>query len=190
MAVSPEYLALLRTGVRSSPEWKEAWDRINDYLIALNMPPNVDRELILLNSFERAITRKREEPLVPATQLAFEEAQKTLDHSLGHFVHEEVPEERRSIEERVRLYLVENIDRGLLKKEQLSEQVQQALKEVRLQPAPRLQSASITPKPLEFSSVGKALIRAADKLSPIGANRVLGWVIGLIILGILIYLSL
>jgi len=190
MAVSPEYLALLRTGVRSSPEWKEAWDRINDYLIALNMPPNVDRELILLNSFERAIARKREEPFAPATQLAFEEAQKTLDHSLGHFVHEEVPEERRSIEERVRLYLVENIDKSLLKKEQISEQVQQALKEVRLQPAPRLQGASITPKPLEFSRAGKAIIRAADKLSPIGANRVLGWVIGLIILGILIYLSL
>jgi hypothetical protein len=190
MAVSPEYLTLLRTGVRSSPEWKEAWDRINDYLNALNMPSNMDRELILLTSFERAIARKRHEPFVPATELAFEEAQKTLDHSLGHFVHEEVPEERRSIEERVRLYLVENVDRGLLKKEQVSEQVQQALREVRLQPAPRSQSASITPKPIEFSRVGKALIHAADKLSPLGANQVLGWVIGLIILGILIYLSL
>jgi hypothetical protein len=182
MAVSPEYLTLLRIGVRSSPEWKEAWDRINDYLNALNMPSNMDRELILLTSFERAIARKRHEPFVPATELAFEEAQKTLDHSLGHFVHEEVPEERRSIEERVRLYLVENVDRGLLKK--------QALREVRLQPAPRSQSASITPKPIEFSRVGKALIHAADKLSPLGANQVLGWVIGLIILGILIYLSL
>ena len=38
MAISPEYVGLLQIGIRSSSEWTEAWDRINDYLDALKAP--------------------------------------------------------------------------------------------------------------------------------------------------------
>jgi hypothetical protein len=191
MAISPEYLALLRVGIDSSPEWKEAWERINDYLDALRTPDSVDRELILLTSFERAIIRKRQQPGAPATELAFEEAQKTLDVALRHLISEAVSEDRRSVEQRIRLYLTENIDGNLLgRTEELSEEVRQALREVRLQSAPNLQLASITARPLEFSAPGKRLISLAAKLSPLGANGILGWVIGLAILGVLIVTSL
>ncbi len=191
MAISPEYIALLRVGIRSSPEWKEAWDRINDYLDALKTPESVDRELILLSSFERAITRKRQEPFTPATELAFDEVQKNLDHSLRHLIDDGVSEDRRLIEQRVRLYLTENVDGNILgRTEELSEEVLQALREVKLQSAPNLQLASITPRPLELSSPGKRFVSLAEKLSPIGANRIVGWVIGLAILGLLVFASL
>jgi hypothetical protein len=191
MAISPEYIALLRVGIRSSPEWKEAWDRINDYLDALKTPESIDRELILLSSFERAIARKRQEPFTPATELAFDEVQKNLDHSLKHLIDEGVSDERRQIEQRVRLYLTENVDGNILgRTEELSEEVLQALREVKLQAAPNLQVASITARPLELSSTGRGFVSLAAKLSPIGANRIIGWVIGLAILGLLVFASL
>jgi hypothetical protein len=191
MAISPEYLALLRIGIGASPEWKEAWERINDYLDALKTPDTVDRELILLSSFERAIARKRRQPSTSATELAFEEAQKTLDFALGHLIDEGVSEDRRSVEQRVRLYLTENADGNFLgRADEMSEEVRHALREVRLQAAPNLQVASITARPLEFSLPGKRLISLAEKLSPLGANRVVGWVIGLAILALLVFGSL
>jgi hypothetical protein len=191
MAISPEYIDLLRVGISSSPEWKEAWERINDYLDALKTPYDIDRELVLLSSFERAIARKRDQPFTPATQLAFEETQKTLDHSLGHLIGEDVLGERRSVEERVRLYLTEHVDGNLLnRQDEISADVLHALREVKLQAAPNLQVASITPKPLEFSNAGKTFIRIAEKFSPLGANRVVVWLVGLVLLGILIFGSL
>ncbi|HYY31468.1 MAG TPA: hypothetical protein VE860_26235 [Chthoniobacterales bacterium] len=191
MAISSEYIALLRLGIDSSPEWKEAWERINDYLDALKTPDSVDRELILLTSFERAIVRKRRQPDVPATALVFEETQKTLDEALQHLINEGVSEDRRSVEQRIRLYLTENVDGNLLgRTEELTEEVRQALREVRLQPAPNLQLASIVARPLEFSGPGKRLISLAERLSPLGANRILGWVICLAILGALVVTSL
>jgi len=191
MAISPEYIALLRGGISFSSEWKEAWERINDYLDALRTSYDFNWELVLLSSFERAIARKRDQPFTPATELVFEETQKILDHSLGHLVSEKVPGDRRSVEERVRLYLTENSDGNVLNRQgQISADVLQALREVRLQAAPNLQIASITPKPLEFSPVGKAFIRLAEKLSPIGANRIIAWVIGLALLGFLVFASL
>jgi hypothetical protein len=191
MAISPEYIALLRIGIGSSPEWKEAWERINDYLDALRTPDTVDRELILLSSFERAIVRKRRQPFTPATELAFEEAQKTLDSAFRHLIDEGVSDDRRSVEQRVRLYLTENVDGNLLGRTgEMSEEVQQALREVRLQAAPNLQMASITAHPLEFSSSGKKLIALAEKLSPLGSNRIVAWLIGLVILGLLVVGSL
>ena len=124
---------MLRIGIGSSPEWKEAWERINDYLDALRTPDTIDRELILLSSFERAIVRKRSQPFTPATELAFEEAQKTLDYALRHLIDEGVSEDRRSVEQRVRLYLTENADGNFLgRTEEMSEEVRQALREVRL----------------------------------------------------------
>ena len=191
MAISPEYIALLRVGIRSSPEWKEAWDRINDYLDALKTPESVDRELILLSSFERAIARKRQEPFTAATELAFDEVQKNLDHSLSHLIDQGVSDDRRLIEERVRLYLTENVDGNILgRTEELSEEVVQALREVKLQAAPNLQVASITARPLELSRSGKGFVSVAAKLAPIGASRILGWIIGLAILGLLVLGSL
>jgi hypothetical protein len=191
MAISPEYIALLRIGIGSSPEWKEAWERINDYLDALRTPDTVDRELILLSSFERAIVRKRRQPFTPATELAFEEAQKTLDYAFRHLIDEGVSEDRRSVEQRIRLYLTENVDGNVLgRTDEMSEEVRQALREVRLQAAPNLQVASITARPLEFSSPGKTLIALAEKLSPLGANRFVAWTIGVVILGLLVFASL
>jgi hypothetical protein len=123
--------------------------------------------------------------------LAFEEAQKTLDFALGHLIDEGVSEDRRSVEQRVRLYLTENVDGNFLgRADEMSEEVRNALREVRLQAAPNLQVASITARPLEFSSPGKALISLAEKLSPLGANRTVGWMIGLAILGLLVFASL
>jgi hypothetical protein len=72
----------------------------------------------------------------------------------------------------------------------MSEDVRHALREVRLQSAPNLQVASITARPLEFSSSGKKLISLAEKLSPLGGNRFVGWGIGLAILGLLIFASI
>ena len=180
MAISPEYVGLLQIGIRSSSEWTEAWDRINDYLDALKAPDSVDRDLILLSSFERAIARKRREPFTPATELAFEETQKTLDHALRHLVDQSVPEDRRLVEQRVRLYLTENVDGSLLgRTEELSEEVLQALREVKLQAAPNLQVASITPRPrLNSRSVGSVCIATLNNVSP-GTNMItrsgVGW---------------
>ncbi|MBV9671903.1 MAG: hypothetical protein JO076_03650 [Verrucomicrobia bacterium] len=190
MGISAEYVTLLRVGIQTSPEWKEAWERINDYLDALKTPDSIDRELILLTSFENAIARKREEPFAPATELAFEETQKTLDSSLGHLIGKEVPDNLRSVEERVRLYLTENIDGSLLNQEdQISEEVLQALREVRLRPVPGLQIASVTSRPLDLSDFGKRIMRLAAKLSTAGANRLLMWSIVLLLFTLLIYSS-
>src|SRR3982074_3855314 len=94
-----EYLTLLQVGINASPEWKEAWDRINDYLDALKVPEDVDRQLVLLSSFEQAIARKRQEPFTPATQLAFEETQRVLDQTLGHLFVSGGPRDRSSVED-------------------------------------------------------------------------------------------
>jgi hypothetical protein len=45
MGISPEYLGLLRASINSSAEWKQAWERTNDYLDALRIPADLEREL-------------------------------------------------------------------------------------------------------------------------------------------------
>src|SRR3984957_7761819 len=114
MGISPEYLGLLRASINSSPEWKQAWERTNDYLDALRIPADLEGELLLLTSFERAIARKRKEPSVSATELAFDEAQKALDATLGDLISAKVPADRRSVEERVRLYLMQPTQNSVL----------------------------------------------------------------------------
>src|SRR5258708_21301514 len=107
MAISAEYLTLLRVGINASPEWKEAWDRINDYLDALKVPEDVERQLVLLSSFEQAIARKRQKPFTPATQLAFEETQRALDQALGHLIGPGGLPDPKSVAKRNRLCLTE-----------------------------------------------------------------------------------
>jgi hypothetical protein len=190
MAVSSQYIELLQAGINSSPEWKEAWERINDYLDALKTAPGRQRELITLTGFEQAIERKRAEPFTPATQLVFEETQKILDGSLGYLIGEDTPEHRRHIEERVRLYLTETVGQSVLgESDRMSPEIVDSLREVKLKVSPDLQAESLTPKPLEFNSVGQRLIAFAKQLSPVGANRVMVWIIVLIIVAVLIYVS-
>lgn len=190
MAISSQYIALLRVGIHSSPEWKEAWDRINDYLDALRAPEGLDRELILLSSFERAITRKRVEPSAPATELVFDETQKILDHSLGPWIDEKMPSDRRSVEQRVRLFLTETSNGSIFPEgDCLSGEIIEALKEVKLQASPQLQVASVTPRPIELSAVGAWIVGLAKKLSPFGSNRAIAWCIGLAIICLLVFAS-
>ena len=191
MAISPEYLGLLRSGINSSPEWKQAWERTNDYLDALRVPADLERELLLLTSFERAIARKRKEPSISATELAFEEAQKALDATLGDLISEKVPLERRSVEERVRLYLMQPTQNSVLSpRNRLSDDVLEALREVRLEAVPRLQQAAITPRPFALNTAGERLAALAGKFSFLGSNRILAWFVGLCLVGLLIYMSL
>lgn len=190
MAISSEYVALLRIGINSSPEWKEAWDRINDYLDALRTSEGLDRELILLSIFERSIARKRQEPFTPATELVFDETQKILDRSLGHLIDEKVPSHRRSVEQRVRLFLTETSNGSSFPEEDvLSGDILEALKEVKMQPSPRLQVASVTPRPFEFTAVGATIVSLSQRLSPVGSNRAIAWCIGLAIIGLLVFAS-
>ena len=190
MAISSQYVEHLRIGIHSSPEWKEAWDRMNDYLGALRLPEGLDREPILLSSFERAIARTRQEPSTPATELVFDETQKILDRSLGHLIDEKVPPDRRSVEQRVRLFLTEPPDGKILPEEgALSGEVLEALKEVRLRTSPHLQVASVTPRPFEMTALGANLVRLAAALSPFGANRIIAWCAGLAIIGLLVFAS-
>ena len=191
MAISPEYLGLLRSSINSSPEWKQAWERTNDYLDALRVPADLERELLLLTSFERAIARKRKEPLTSATELAFEEAQKALDATLGDLISEKVPVERRSLEERVRLYLIQPTQNSVLSpRNRLSDDVLEALREVRLEAVPRLQQAAITPRPFALNTAGERLATLAGKFAFLGSSRILAWLVGLCLLGLLIYMSL
>jgi hypothetical protein len=191
MAISPEYLGLLRSSISSSPEWKQAWERTNDYLDALRAPADLERELLLLTSFERAIARKRKEPSTSATELAFEEAQKALDATLGDLISEKVPLDRRSVEERVRLYLIQPTQNSALSpRSRLSDDVLEALREVRLEAVPRLQQAAITPRPFALNTAGERLAALAGKFSFLGSNRILAWLVGLCLVGLLIYMSL
>ena len=191
MAISPEYLGLLRSSINSSPEWKQAWERTNGYLDALRVPADLEREFLLLTSFERAIARKRKEPLTSATELAFEEAQKALDATLGDLISEKVPLERRSVEERVRLYLMQPTQNSVLSpRNRLTDDVLEALREVRLEAVPRLQQAAITPRPFALNTAGERLAALAGKFSFLGSNRIVAWLAGLCLLGLLIYMSL
>ena len=191
MAISPEYLGLLRASINSSPEWKQAWERTNDYLDALRIPADLERELLLLSSFERAIARKRKEPSTPATELAFDEAQKALDATLADLISEKVPADRRSVEERVRVYLMQPTQNSVLSPgNRLSNDVLAALRDVRLEAVPRLQQAAINPRPFALNSAGERLASLAGKFSLLGSNRILAWIVGLCLLGLLIYMSL
>jgi len=191
MGISAEYLAILRAAINAAPEWKEAWERSNAYLDALQIPNNLERELMLLSSFERAIARKRREPDVSATELAFDETQRSLDGVLDNFVSTKVPLERRSVEQRVRLYLTQPTLGSLLSpKGAFSKDVMQALREVRLEAVPRLQQAVITPRPFELNSAGERLAALAAKFSSLGSNRILAWGIGLCLFALLVYMSL
>jgi hypothetical protein len=191
MAISPEYLGLLRASINSSPEWKEAWERTNDYLDALRVPADLERELLLLTSFEGAIARKRKESSTSATELAFDEAQKALDATLGDLISDKVPADRRSVEERVRLYLVQPTQNSVLSpRNRLSDDVLTALREVRLEAVPRLQQAAITPRPFVLNTAGERLAALAGKFSLLGSNRILAWLLGLCLVAILIYMSL
>jgi hypothetical protein len=191
MAISPEYLGLLRASISSSPEWKQAWERTNGYLDALRVPSDLERELLLLTSFERAIARKRKEPAISATELAFDEAQKALDATLSDLISPKVPADRRSVEERVRLYLIQPTQNSVLSpRNRLSDDVLEALREVRLEAVPRLQQAAIAPRPFALNTAGERLAAIAGKFSFLGANRILAWVLGLCLVGLLIYMSL
>jgi hypothetical protein len=191
MAISPEYLGLLRASINSSPEWKQAWERTNGYLDALRVPADLERELLLLTSFERAISRKRKEPSTSATELAFDEAQKALDATLGDLISPKVPADRRSVEERVRLYLIQPTQNSVLSpRNRLSGDVLEALREVRLEAVPRLQQAAIIPRPFALNTAGERMAAIAGKFSFLGANRILAWFLGLCLVGLLIYMSL
>jgi hypothetical protein len=191
MALSSEYITLLRLGIDSSPEWKEAWERVNAYLDALRAPEGFDRDLILLSSFEGAIARKRESPLTSGTELVFEETQKNLDKALGHLIDKDVPAHRRSVEERVRLFLTEfSVDGTLRPEEPVSREIMEALREVRLETSPRVQMASLTPRQFTTTWVGSHIARLANWLSPVGRNRLVVWSIFLLLLGFLVYFAL
>jgi hypothetical protein len=191
MAISPEYLGLLRSSINSSPEWKQAWERTNDYLDALRIPADLERELLLLTSFERAIARKRKEPATSATELAFDEVQRALDATLGDLISKKVPLDRRSVEERVRLYLMQPTQNSVLSTQnRLSGDVLEALREVRLEAVPRLQQAVIAPRPFALNTAGERLAALAGKFSFLGSNRIVAWFLGLCLLAILIYMSL
>jgi hypothetical protein len=191
MGISPEYLGLLRASINSSPEWKQAWERTNDYLDALRIPADLERELLLLTSFERAIARKRKEPSVSATELAFDEAQKALDATLGDLISGKVPANRRSVEQRVRLYLMQPTQNSVVSPgNRLSHEVLAALRDVRLEAVPRLQQAAITPRPFMLNTAGERLASLAGKFSLLGSNRTLAWLVGLCLVGLLIYVSL
>lgn len=191
MAISPEYLGLLRSSINSSPEWKQAWERTNGYLDALRIPADLERELLLLTSFERAIARKRKEPATSATELAFDEAQKSLDATLGDLISEKVSPDRRSVEERVRLYLMQPTQNSVLSpRSRLSDDVLEALREVRLEAVPRLQQAVIAPRPFALNTAGERLAALASKFSFMGSNRILAWFLGVCLVALLIYMSL
>ena len=190
MGISPEYLGLLRASINSSPEWKQAWERTNDYLDALRIPADLERELLLLTSFERAIARKRKEPSVSPTELAFDEAQKALDATLGDLISAKVPADRRSVEQRVRLYLMQPTQNSVSPGNRLSHEVLAALRDVRLEAVPRLQQAAITPRPFALNTAGERLASLAGKFSLLGSNRILAWFVGLCLVGLLIYMSL
>lgn len=191
MAISPEYVASLRAGIESSPEWKEAWVRANDYLDALRMPEDLDRELLLVSGFRRAIERKRRETFTPATRLALEEIQHGLDELFGHLVRPATEDEERSVEERLRLYLTEADAHGaFFRSRAIQGELLDALRDIRLETAPPLQPASITPKPLEFTGWGMRLRKLAERFAPAGNSRVLAWILGLTALAILALTSL
>ncbi len=164
---------------------------MNTYLDALHAPEGVDRELMLLSSFERAIARKRDSPFTPATELVFEEMQKSLDESLGHLIGNHVPDHRRSAEERVRLFLNEAAIGSVLgQSEPVSRDVVEAMREVKLDTAPRSQPSSITPRPFATSRIGARIGWMAGRLSPLGANRWIVWGIVLLLVFFLVYFSL
>ncbi len=164
---------------------------MNAYLDALRAPEGVDRELILLSSFERAIARKRESPFRPATELVFEETQKSLDESLGHLIGNHVPEHRRPAEERVRLFLNEATMGGVLgQPEPIAREVVEAMRDVQLDTAPRPQPSSITPRPFSTSPIGARIGEIAEWLSPMGTNRLVVWPIVLLLLAFVVYFSL
>jgi hypothetical protein len=191
MAISAEYVALLRAGIESAPEWKEAWVRANDYLDALRMPEELDRELLLVSSFQRAIARKRRETFTPATKLALEEMQHGLDEAFGYLVRPDTGAGARSVEERLRLYLTEADAHGAFHRSRaINGELLESLREVRLETAPPLQAASITPKPLEFTGWGGRLKTLAERFAPAGNNHVLAWICGLAALAVLALSSL
>lgn len=191
MAVSPEYVASLRAGIESAPEWKEAWVRANDYLDALRMPEGADRELLLVSCFRRAIDRKSREAFTPATQLALEEVQRSLDELFGHLIRPATGAEARFVEERLRLYLTEVDAHGaFLRNRAINGELLESLREVRLETAPPLQPASITPKPLEFTGWGTRLKALAERVAPVGNGAVLAWILGLAALAVLALTSL
>jgi hypothetical protein len=191
MAISPEYVARLRAGIESAPEWKEAWVRANDYLDALRMPGDLDRELFLVSNFQRAIARKRHETFTPATQLALEEMQRGLDEVFGHLVRPDTGPEERSVEERLRLYLTEADTCGAFHRSRaVNRDLLESLRDVRLETVPPLQPASITPKPLEFTGWGARLKELAERFAPAGHSRVLAWILGLATLAVLALCSL
>ena len=180
MVIPPEYVALRRAGIESAPEWKEAWERATTYLDALRMPEDLERELILLSSFQRAIARKRRETVTSGTQLGFEEMQRGLDRALGYLVRDSIEVEARSVEERVRLYLTEVDSHGAFRRgDAIPRDVLEALRDVELDTTPALQPASITSKPLEFTLWGRRVKALAQHLVPAGNSRVLAWVLGL-----------
>jgi hypothetical protein len=190
MAISAEYVASLRAGIESAPEWNEAWARANDYLDALRMPEDLDRELFLVSSFRRAIDRKSSETFTPATQLAFEEMQRGLDELFGHLVRPDTGAEARSVEERLRLYLTEADAHGaFLRSREISGDLLESLRDVRLEAAPPFQPASITAKPLEFTW-GARLKKLVERVAPAVDGRVLAWLFGLAALAVLTLTSL
>ena len=191
MAVSAEYVASLRAGIESAPEWKEAWGRANDYLDALRIPEDLDRERLLVSSFQRAIARKRHETFTPATQLALEEMQHGLDQMFGHLIRPDTGAEARSAEERLRLYLTEADVHGAFHGNRaIKGDVLESLRDVRLEAAPPLQPASITPKPLEFTGWGARLKTLAERVSSAGKGGLLAWILALVALAVLVLASL
>src|ERR1700739_4410381 len=188
MAISPEYLGLLRSSINSSPEWKQAWERTNDYLDALRIPADLERELMLLTSFERAIARKRKERSTSATELAFDETQKALDATLGDLISAKVPLDRRSVEERVRLYLIQPAQNsGLSPQNRLSDDVLEALREVRLEAVPRLQQAVIAPRPFALNTAGGRVGGPSGEFFFLGFYQNLCLGLGLFFVGFFIY---
>jgi len=165
--------------------------RANDYLDALRMPEDLDRELLLVSGFRRAIERKGRETFTPATRLALEEIQRGMDELFGHLVRPATGDAERSAEERLRLYLTEADAHGaFFRSRAIHGELLDALRDIRLETTPPLQPASIMPKPLELTGWGMRLRQLAERFAPAGNSRVLAWILGLAALAILAFTSL
>ncbi len=154
MALSTEHVTPLWAGFETSPEWKEAWDRVLGYLDALRQPVGPARDRLLIEIFENALARKREEPFASATGLAFEEAQRALEQAWGHMATPGTNGQQRSVEGRLRICLGEVDAAG-----------------GRLASGPALQAGVITPKPLEWTRWGRAVVSLAERVSSSGKGR-------------------
>jgi hypothetical protein len=147
-----------RTGTLD--EWNEAYVRVEDYLRAHRIHNRLHQSRLILRILERAARHHEQNPGVPPTTLAAEEAERLMDAWFGEVLGErDLPHDRIAVAGRLALLLADGPVRwpyAFLDEQQVPPGFARAMQRSSIEARPDLAVSSMVPRPIDLGPITEA----------------------------------